>query len=487
MSVISEEQRTEHPPELIPEDHVLVLFGATGDLARRKLIPGLFHLSEAGLLPRRYRIVATSRDALTDDEFRTFARAAVDQFARMTPAEDPWAEFASRLTYVDAADRGALAAAVQEAEGAIGNGVRRLHYLSVPPAACGGIVAALGAAGLNEDARVILEKPFGSDLESAKALNEMVHSVFDESQIFRIDHFLGKETVQNVLALRFANGIFELHWNKNFIDLVQIDIPETLSIEGRAVFYEETGAYRDMIVTHLLQVLGFVAMEPPVALTSKALVDETARVFQSLRPIDPDHVVRGQYEGYLDEPGVDPASQTETFVALKCFVDNPRWDGVPFYLRTGKNMAEGRRMLTIRFKELADPLFAPEEGFPPRDLVFDLGDPGSIYTHFLVKAPGPIPRLAQAPFAFKYEDSFTVANQLEAYERLIHDALIGDHTLFTPAAGVERLWEVSAPVLENPPPLHRYEPGSWGPPAVDELIAPASWYLPHDHARDDDR
>jgi glucose-6-phosphate 1-dehydrogenase len=234
-----------------------------------------------------------------------------------------------------------------------------------------------------------------------------------------------------------------------------------------------------MVVTHLLQVLGFVAMEPPASLHPDALVAETLKVFEALRPLRPADVVRGQYRGYRNEPGVAADSETETFVALKCFVDNERWAGVPFYLRTGKSLAEGRRVVTIGARELASPLFAPPEGFPRREMVFELGDPGSVHTHFLVKAPGPVPRLATAPFAFKYEDSFAVENQLEAYERLIHDALIGDRTLFTHADGIERLWEVSTPILEDPPPLHPYDPGSWGPEAIEELIAPARWHLPN--------
>jgi glucose-6-phosphate 1-dehydrogenase len=401
----------------------------------------------------------------------------VAEFARGTPTEEAWAGFADTLTYAATGDGDALLSAVEHAEGTIGGDVRRLHYLSVPPVACAGIIDALGSARLDERARIILEKPFGSDLKTARELNETVHRVFEESQVYRIDHFLGKETVQNILALRFANGFFELVWNRDHVSYVQIDVPETLSIEGRAAFYEQAGAFRDMIVTHLFQVLGFVAMEPPTSLRADALVTETVKVFDALQPLCPEDVVRGQYDGYLSEPGVPPDSQTETFVALRCFVDNPRWAGVPFYLRTGKRLAEGRRVLTIGFRELADQLFAPPEGFPTRELVFDLGDPGSISTDFLVKAPGPAPRLAPAPFAFHYEDSFTIANQLEAYERLIHDALIGDHTLFTRADGIERLWEVSAPALEDPPPLHAYEPGSWGPEAIHELIAPARWYL----------
>jgi glucose-6-phosphate 1-dehydrogenase len=337
----------------------------------------------------------------------------------------------------------------------------------------------LGEQGLAERARVIMEKPFGSDLGSARTLNQTVHTVLDEEQIFRIDHFLGKETVQNILALRFANPIFELIWNRQFVDHVQIDVPETLSIGTRAEFYEATGAYRDMIVTHLLQVLGFVAMEPPASFDASALLDETAKVFDAIAPLEPSDVVRGQYDGYLEASGVEPGSQTETFVALRAFVQNERWEGVPFYLRTGKCLAEGRRVVTIGLKSRPHLQIGAAADHLSRQLVFDLGDPGSISTRFLVKAPGPTMSLAPAPFAFHYEDAFRVANQLEAYERLIHDALIGDRTLFTGSRGIERLWEVSAPVLDAPYELHTYAPGSWGPDAMNDLIAPRAWHLPN--------
>jgi len=482
MTIAHEAAPSPHPPELIPEDHVIVLFGATGDLARRKLLPGLFRLARAGLLPERFRIVATSRGAMSDDEFRAFAYQSITQFTRVIPDEEVWNDFASLITYVDASDPDALEPAVAAAEAEIGDDVRRLHYLSVPPAAAPSIVRSLGASGLADRSRVIMEKPFGSDLATARTLNETVHTVLDEEQIYRIDHFLGKETVQNILALRFANPIFELLWNRQFIDHIQIDVPETLSIGTRAEFYEATGAYRDMIVTHLLQVLGFVAMEPPASFDSAALVAETSRVFDALAPIHPDDVVFGQYHGYLDAPGVEPGSQTETFVALRAFVDNERWAGVPFYLRTGKCLAEGRRVVTIAMKREPHAAIGDESvaGDFQRELVFDLADPGHIETRFLVKTPGPTMTLAPAPFTFRYEDSFAVSNQLEAYERLIHDALIGDRTLFTASRGIERLWEVSAPVLDAQPTVHTYEVGSWGPEAVHDLIAPHAWHLPED-------
>jgi glucose-6-phosphate 1-dehydrogenase len=461
-----------------PDDHVIVLFGATGDLARRKLLPGLFRLAEAGLMPERYRIVGTSRAPLDSDGFRALAREAVGEFG---PAahNGTWDAFARTLSYSDADEEApALAAAVERAERELGGTPRRLHYLSVPPAASGAIVRNLRRMGLVDRARMIMEKPFGTDLGSAQALNETVHAVFDEAQVFRIDHFLGKETVQNILAARFGNGVFESIWNREHVDHVQIDVPETLSIGSRAGFYEATGAFRDMVVTHLLQVLGFVAMEPPVSFSARALVDETVKVFNSIAPLRPEDVVRGQYAGYLDEEGVAPGSQTETFVALRVFVENWRWAGVPFYLRTGKRMAESRRLLTITFREPPRRMFESDQRFEPNELVFDLGDRGGISASFLAKVPGPTMHLGRARFRFDYDESFAGDHELEAYERLIHDAMLGDRTLFTRADGIERLWEVAAPVLQAPPPVRIYEPGSWGPAGTDELIAPGRWHLP---------
>jgi glucose-6-phosphate 1-dehydrogenase len=325
------------------------------------------------------------------------------------------------------------------------------------------------------------------DLASARQLDALLHAVFEEDQIFRIDHYLGREAVQNLLAVRFANGMFEPIWNRNHIDHVQIDIPETLSIGMRAEFYEQTGAFRDMVVTHLFQVLGFVAMEPPTTLQAKALTAERVKAFEAMPPLDPAAVVRGQYAGYRQEPGVAADSETETFVALRAFVDNWRWAGVPFFLRTGKRLAETRHVVTVAFKEPPRRMFPVDttefaESFGCDHLTFELGDPGSISASFLAKVPGPRLNLGQAHMRFSYGDSFGGPEQaLDAYERLIHDVLVGHRTFFTTSAAIERLWEVSEPVLRDPPSTQPYATGSWGPPGAEALIEPRRWHLPSDH------
>jgi glucose-6-phosphate 1-dehydrogenase len=384
-----------------------------------------------------------------------------------------------------AAGAGALHEAVAAAETALGADTRRLHYLSVPPNAALAAVRMLSDAGLVDHSRVIMEKPFGTNLASARDLNAKLHEVFNEGQIFRIDHFLGKEPAQNILAFRFANGLFEPIWNRNFIHHVQIDVPETLGLGKRAAFYEQTGAYRDMVVTHLFQILGFMAMEPPTALESGAISEEKNKVFRSMKPIEPREVVRGQYIGYRGEDGIDDESDTETFIALKCEIDNWRWAGVPFFLRTGKRLAEGQRIISIAFREPPKSMFPPNSGVGaqgPDHLTFDLADASKVSLSFYGKRPGPGMRLDKQSLQFAMHDTGLLGDVLEAYERLILDSMRNDHTLFTTAEGIERLWEVSVPLLEAPPPVRLYPPDSWGPKSVHQLVAPNAWRLPFERA-----
>jgi len=466
--------------------HVVVLFGATGALSQRKLFSGLFHLSSAGFIPG-CRIIGVSLDEFTPDDFREFGREALQEFSSRKVTAEAWNAFAANLDYVPlAAGASSLKAAVERAEKSFGGAeTRRLHYLSVPPSAALSAVHMLGEARLVDRARIVMEKPFGVDLKSAVSLNARLHEVFNEDQIFRIDHFLGKEPAQNILAFRFANGLFEPIWNRNFIDHVQIDVPEKVDLGKRVGFYETIGAYRDMVVTHLFQILAFMAMEPPTALEPASISEEKNKVFRSILPIKPTDVVRGQYNGYRTEEGVDPESDTETFIALKCSIDNWRWAGVPFYLRTGKCLAEGQRIISIAFREPPRSMFPADSGVGaqgPDHLTFDLADASKMSLSFYGKRPGPGMRLDKLSLQFAMHDTGLVGNVLEAYERLILDAMRGDHTLFTTADGIERLWEVSTPLLEAPLPVRLYAPRSWGPNAIHQLIAPHTWRLPFERA-----
>jgi len=464
------------------DPHVIVLFGATGDLAARKLLPGLLHLSMLGMMPD-YRIVGSSTSKLSDEDFRHLARHACDRYFTGKISLLAWANFEKRLTFVSTSGGAqGLADHVAVAEKSIGSAdVRRLHYLSIPPAADRSVIQILADAKLIERSRVIMEKPFGTDLASAVALNDMLHQYFDEDQIFRIDHFLGKEAVQNILAFRFANGLFEPIWNRDHIDHVQIDVPETLSVDDRVAFYEATGAFKDMVVTHLFQIMAFMAMEPPTALAPDPIGEEKNKVFRSMRPLDVSHVVRGQYDGYRNLPGVAANSDTETFVALRCELDNWRWAGVPFYLRTGKQLGGGERIISIAFREPPKSMFPDDSGVGaegPDHLTFDLADSSKLSLSFYGKRPGPGMNLEKLSLQFSLHELGQDTDVLEAYERLLHDAMVGDHTLFNTAEGIERLWEVSTPLLEDPPPVQPYAKGSWGPPAINDLIAPRTWRLP---------
>jgi len=474
------------PPGVGPKfPQVLVLVGGTGDLAQRKLWPGLFHLITSRFIPA-CRIIGVSLDQIDVEAFHAIVKGALDKFSPRKVSDADWASFAEIIDYVPmAAGAEKLKCAMDNAEQALGVECRRLHYLSVPPNAALSAVRLLAEAGLIERSRVIMEKPFGTDLASAKSLNAKLHEVFSEDQIFRIDHFLGKEPAQNILAFRFANGLFEPIWNRNFIDHVQIDVPETLGLGKRAGFYEQTGAYRDMVVTHLFQILAFMAMEPPTALDPAPISEEKNKVFRSMLPIEPRHVVRGQYSGYRAEDGVDPESDVETFIALKCGIDNWRWAGVPFYLRTGKRLEEGQRIISIAFREPPKSMFPAGSGVGaqgPDHLTFDLADASKVSLSFYGKRPGPGMRLDKQSLQFAMHDTGLLGDVLEAYERLILDAMRNDHTLFTTADGIERLWEVSVPLLEAPPPVRLYPCDSWGPKSVHQLIAPNAWRLPFERA-----
>ena len=470
-----------------PASRVLVLFGATGDLAARKLYPGFYRLFRAGMMPADFRIIGSGRHSPGSDEaYRNLVRAALSEAGSPldgTSLDGTWDEFARRLSFVEASagDGGALASAVRAAEQEISADGERLLYLSVPPSAMRPMVQTLAATGLGERCALVVEKPFGHDLTSARELNAALHAVADERSIYRIDHFLGKEAAQNILALRFANGLLEPIWTRDHVSYIQIDVPETIDIKGRAAFFEQTGTFRDMVVTHLMQILAIVALEPPARIDAEALQIERTKLFDAMRPLDPGRVIFGQYDGYRGEDGVAPGSPVETFVALEARIDSWRWSGVPFFLRTGKAMAEHHRTVTVGFTEAPLRIF-PQAGEDymcrPNELVFELADEPTVRFELQAKVPGPRLVLGKAALTLDVSKAFGGSMGLEAYERLLHDVMMGDHLLFTRSEQIERLWEVCAPVLENPPAVLGYARGSWGPrPAIDFPGEPG-WRLP---------
>ena len=480
-----------------PDPCAMVIFGASGDLTRKKLMPALYNLALQRLLAPSLQVVGTARGPLTDEGFRAEMRAAVAAHSRTQPINDEvWRSFEERLSYISLGDpdghdrlRERLAALERDA-GTCGN---RLFYLAIPPAAYARTVADLGRERIARSgvgwSRIVIEKPFGRDRSSARALTEAVHEVFQEREVYRIDHYLGKETVQNILVLRFANGIFEPTWNRQYVDHVQITVAESVGIEGRAEYYESAGAIRDIVQNHLLQLLTLVAMEPPVAFDADAVRDEKVKVLRAIRRLEGEEVeravVRGQYglgfiEGrpvpaYREEEGVDRASQTETYVALRLFVDNWRWQGTPFYLRTGKRLPKRATEIAVQYRRAPHQLFGGEsEALEPNVLVLRLQPDEGISLKFGAKVPVQGLRIRPVNMDFVYGASFVV-DAPDAYETLVLDVLRGEATLFTRRDEVETQWQIIDPIVErwraSPGPLPLYAAGTWGPAAADTLFA----------------
>jgi glucose-6-phosphate 1-dehydrogenase len=465
-----------------PEPQAIVIFGASGDLAKRRLLPALYHLYAEGLLPAAFAIVGFSRTEISDEEFADTARSAVESYGNRAPDDETWGAFAAALSYVTGSvteprDVARLREHLESLDRDLGTEGRRFYYCSTPPEAFPEIVEGLGAASMADGSRIVIEKPFGTDLESARELNRLLHRVFDESRVFRIDHYLGKETVQNILVLRFANTLFEPVWNRRYVDHVQLTVAEEIGIDGRGRFYERTGALRDMVQTHLFQVLSFLTMEPPPEFEPEALRDETAKVLRSMRICRPENVVLGQYRGYREEEDVAAGSDVETFAALKVEIDNWRWSGVPFFLRTGKHLPRKVSEATVVFKPAPLSLFEHHgvEEMGSNTLRIRIQPNEGISVGFHVQRPGIGIALDDAALEFDYGESFAGSPLVEAYEQLLFEAMHGDQTLFTRQDGVERAWEVLEPVFEKPPAVIPYEPGTWGPEEAEALIAPRRW------------
>ncbi len=470
--------------------HTVVIFGASGDLTSRKLVPALYHLQRAGLLPADTRIVGFSRTPMSDDQWRASLRESTARHAEGEPLDDEsWRQFASRIHYQPgdisrSEDFGTLAERLTALEGDAA--ATRVYYLATAPQFYAPVVAALGEHGLAAEThgprRIVVEKPFGTDLATARALNAHLHSVFHEGQVFRIDHYLGKESVQNILALRFANTIFEPVWNRRYIDHVQITVAEEVKVGRRGAYYDTAGVLRDMFQNHLLQLLMVTAMEAPVRFEATAVRNEKVKVLDAIRPLDLAEVaaagVRGQYRGYLDDPGVAPHSQTATFGAIRMEIDNWRWQGVPFYLRSGKAMSCRTTQIVIGFRQPPLELFADGRRTFHREanrLVIQIQPAEGIQLHFHTKVPGDGMRLRLTDLEFSYSREF--AGRLpEAYEPLLLDVMTGDASLFARADEVEKSWEIIDPFARawssvDMPPIPSYEPGDWGPMASVEWMA----------------
>jgi glucose-6-phosphate 1-dehydrogenase len=474
-----------------PEPCAVVIFGASGDLTKRKLIPALYSLAFRKLLPEQFAIVGVARSPQTSANFAAAMKTAVKQHSRDPFRQDVWDSLVAGIRYVgtefsDDAGEDRVGLVLEEVDAERGTEGNRLYYLAIPPQAFSDAVTEIGERRDKEGwVRLIVEKPFGHDLDSARKLNMLLHRWFTEDEIFRIDHYLGKETVQNMLALRFANGIFEPIWNRQFIDHVQITVAESMGIEGRAGFYERAGAIRDIFQNHLLQLLALTAMEPPIDFTADSVRNEKVKVLRSLHTPGPKSVVRGQYgagfvEGvevpaYREEPGVAPGSLTETYIAAKLYVDNWRWADTPFYVRAGKRLARRETTIAIQFQRAPHPPFEAiaGDGLRPNVLLIHVQPDEGVSLAIGAKVPGAGMTIRTVHMDFLYGGSFRTGLP-EAYERLILDAMLGDATLFTREDEVEEQWKLVDAIhgawLRDRPSFPNYQGGSWGPKAADDLI-----------------
>ncbi len=495
---LAEDQRLENPlleglqVSRRPEPCAIAIFGASGDLTKRKLFPALYSLAYRRLLPESFGVVGVARTEETDDSFREKMKAAVQEFGRDDLREDVWDELAAGMRYITigegnedvAFDR--VAQTLSELDEERGTAGNRVYYLAVPPSAFETVVEGVGKRRTTKGwTRVIVEKPFGHDLQSALELNEVLHRHFDETEIYRIDHYLGKETVQNMLALRFANGIFEPIWNRQFIDHIQITVAESIGIEGRAAYYEQAGAIRDICQNHLLQLVALTAMEPPIEITSESVRNEKVKVLKSMHTPGPKNVVRGQYgrgyvegeevPGYREESGVDPNSMTETFVAAKLYVDDWRWADTPFYVRAGKRLARRETTIAIEFKRAPHPPFGEldAEGLRPNVLLIHIQPDEGVSLAIGAKVPGQGMQIRTVHMDFLYGGAFRT-DMPEAYERLILDCMRGDSTLFTREDEVTEQWQLVDAIVaawrRDRPSFPNYAGGTWGPPSSDELL-----------------